>query len=141
MITLADRPKTTAPCPDCGVVERVLFYLDATGRKTNARCKPCHRKRCSEYWHSKTRLEKQSTRVRAMYGIEPDEYIAMYNAQNGRCAICGKKPTTKRGLHVDHCHTTGKVRGLLCHGCNVGLGSLGEDPDILSRAIDYLKET
>ena len=84
--------------------------------------------------------EKQATRVRALYGIEPEEYLKMCEEQKGTCAICGQEPSTQRGLHLDHCHKTGKVRGLLCHGCNVGIGSLREDPDILSKALDYLKE-
>jgi hypothetical protein len=136
-----NRPETTKPCPECGVIERKLFYLDSTGRKTNARCKPCHKKHVSKYWHSKSREEKQATRVRAMYGIEPEEYLQMHKSQQGRCAICGEEPTTKRGLHLDHCHETGKVRGLLCHGCNTGIGSFGDDPELLKKALDYLKES
>ena len=133
--------ETTKPCPECGVIERKLFYLDSTGRKTNARCKPCHRKHQSKYWHSMSKEEKQATRVRAMYGIEPEEYLQMHKNQQGRCAICGEEPTTKRGLHLDHCHETGKVRGLLCHGCNTGIGSFGDDPELLKKALDYLKES
>jgi len=85
--------------------------------------------------------EKQATRVRAMYGIEPEEYLQMHKNQQGRCVICGEEPTTKRGLHLDHCHETGKVRGLLCHGCNTGIGSFGDDPELLKKALDYLKES
>ena len=75
-----------------------------------------------------------------MYGIEPEEYLMMHEDQQGMCAICGEKPNTKRGLHLDHCHDTGIVRGLLCHGCNTGLGSFQDDPERLSKAIDYLRK-
>jgi len=132
---------TTKPCPDCGVDARVLFYLDSAGRKTNAHCRECHKKRCNSRWHSKSQQEKQASRVRAMYGIDPEKYLQMHEDQQGRCAICGEIPTTKRGLHLDHCHETGKVRGLLCHGCNVGIGSLRDDPELLLKAIDYLRES
>jgi hypothetical protein len=136
--TVQDRPKHTAPCPDCGVNLRVLFYLDDTGCKTNARCKPCHRKHVSTYWHAKTPLQKQATRVRAMYGMEPKDYVALYERQRGKCAICQKEPTTQRGLHLDHCHETGAIRGLLCHNCNVALGCLNDDTALMVRAIKYL---
>lgn len=64
----------------------------------------------------------------------------MLAAQNGVCAICGKEPTKGRGrkLHIDHDHETGKRRGLLCNGCNTGIGSLGDDVSRLQRAIKYL---
>ncbi len=127
-------------CPECGESDRQKFYLDKNGNKSNARCKECHKAYCKKNWHSKTREQKQASRVRAMYGIEPEQYLKMYNDQKGCCAICGEEPSTQRGLHLDHCHETGKVRGLLCHGCNVGIGSLRDDPDILKKALDYLKE-
>ena len=86
-----------------------------------------------------TQEEKQATRVKAMYGIEPAEYLEMCNSQQGKCAICGNEPTTQRGLHLDHCHDTGQVRGLLCHGCNTGLGAFSDDPELLAKAITYLR--
>lgn len=62
-----------------------------------------------------------SWRFRTRYGITLDEYEAMLAAQGGRCAICGKQ-AGKRRLSVDHNHATGKVRALLCIGCNVAVG-------------------
>lgn len=72
------------------------------------------------------------------YGITLEEYNTKLNSQMGVCAICYK--STKRTLSVDHNHTTGKIRGLLCHNCNVALGLLKEDKNILNRMIDYLDE-
>lgn len=80
------------------------------------------------------------------YGLPIDQYNSLMELQNGCCAIC-KNPETKfnkrtngfMSLCVDHCHITGKVRGLLCHNCNAGIGNLKDDIDRLYKAIDYLK--
>ena len=76
-----------------------------------------------------------------MYGMEPEEYIALHEKQGGKCAICQNEPTTQRGLHLDHCHDKGTFRGWLCKPCNVGIGMLGDDIAGLERAIDYLRKT
>jgi len=125
-------------CPDCGEDRRDMFYLDINGNKTNARCRECHKLYCNANWHSKTPIQKQASRVKAMYGMEPEEYIALHEKQGGKCAICQNEPTTQRGLHLDHCHETGAIRGLLCHNCNVALGCLNDDPALMMRAIKYL---
>lgn len=62
----------------------------------------------------------------------------MLDEQNGVCAICKFKPKTV--FHVDHCHSTGKVRGLLCINCNMALGLLKDNKMFLSQAIDYLSK-
>ena len=74
-----------------------------------------------------------------MYGLSSQQYIDLYNKQNGKCAICKNKPTTKRGLHIDHCHKTGDIRGLLCHGCNIAIGNLKHDVNLMKSAIKYIK--
>jgi len=125
-------------CPDCGESDLKNFYLDKRGNRANSRCKECHKIACRLRWHSKSAIEKQATRVHAMYGITPQELLRLYEAQGGRCAICHQPPKTVRGLHVDHCHKTNRVRGLLCHGCNTGIGALREVPDVLLSAIKYL---
>ncbi len=78
----------------------------------------------------------------ARYGITPQQFEEMSDAQGGRCAIClmvpeGKTPKTSL-LHVDHNHVTGKVRGLLCDKCNRSLGCLREDPALFDAAKQYL---
>jgi formate dehydrogenase maturation protein FdhE len=64
------------------------------------------------------------------------DYALLEQHQNGACAICGKKPDR---LVVDHCHSTGKMRGLLCHQCNTVLGLVHESPLALKNAIEYLE--
>ena len=72
------------------------------------------------------------------YGITIVEYELMEKKQNCRCAICGKKQSGKK-LAVDHCHKTGRVRGLLCGNCNSGIGKLNDDVEILKKALKYLQ--
>lgn len=74
--------------------------------------------------------------LRRKYGLTPEQVEAMKAAQDGRCAICQQEP--KKRLVVDHCHTTGRVRGLLCDGCNMSIGHLREDPNLFRRALEYL---
>lgn len=72
------------------------------------------------------------------YNITPEEYGTMFQAQGGRCAICGQTP--ERTLHIDHDHHTNKVRGLLCMRCNTAIGLLFHDPKILAHALVYLED-
>ena len=127
-----------ALCPDCGETDLAKFYTDEKGLRTNARCRECHKAYCKARWHSKSSIEKQAAKA-ISYGLTIPEFMALYEKQNGKCAICSEAPSTKRGLHVDHCHTTGEVRGLLCHGCNVGIGALKDDAGLLRAAIAYLE--
>ncbi len=77
------------------------------------------------------------------HGITLEQYDTMFDAQDGRCAICGTDNPRGPGniLHVDHCHNTGVVRGLLCHHCNIGIGNLGDDPKRVMDAAVYLLRT
>lgn len=78
------------------------------------------------------------------YGITQAEYEQIYKDQSGLCAICGGLPDiVKHGysrLVVDHCHKTGKVRGLLCNNCNSGMGIIGDTIEHLERALAYLRK-
>lgn len=80
-------------------------------------------------------------RIKVKYGVGETEVRAMLKAQHGRCAICGKTPEEntkdKRRLVVDHNHKTGKVRGMLCHKCNLGL-EWAEKDEWITKALAYL---
>jgi len=94
-----------------------------------------------EEWQARIRRRN----LRRDYGITPEEWNRMYEAQTGVCAICGNPESlVRRGkvevLSVDHCHETKKVRGLLCGNCNNGLGRFAHDPDLLRQAARYLEE-
>lgn len=75
------------------------------------------------------------------YGVSQERYDEMLLAQGGGCAICGAE-TNKNGkaLFVDHCHDSGAVRGILCYKCNTGLGSFGDSPALLEKALSYLNQ-
>lgn len=76
------------------------------------------------------------------YGITLEEYETMRESQRGRCAVCGKheEETQRKRLFVDHSHSSGKIRGLLCQQCNTALGMVNEDTDILFALASYLEE-
>ena len=86
----------------------------------------------------------QKAHFKKRYNITPQEYEAMLEAQNYKCAICNKNAEdNKRGnkiqsLNIDHCHKTKQVRGLLCHQCNSGLGHFKDNTEFLLKAVDYL---
>jgi hypothetical protein len=86
------------------------------------------------------RLMVRDHGLRTKFGITLEQYEEMSERQLGLCAIC-VRPESIEGasLSVDHCHSTGLVRGLLCRTCNSAIGFLGDDPSMLQRAIDYLE--
>lgn len=83
----------------------------------------------------------RATRARhykSRYGIDINEYEAMYQAQDGKCAVCDEYEPV---LHVDHCHQKKTVRGLLCGPCNRGIGMFEDNIKLLKSAIKYLERT
>lgn len=87
------------------------------------------------------KLKWRENQLKVKYGITIEEWDEMYTRQEHKCAICSTDVPVGNGLlHVDHCHKSGKIRGLLCHHCNVALGSFKDDIDILRKAIKYLEK-
>lgn len=123
-------------CPDCGEEKPLEDFPRhrsmPSGRATY--CKPCHNRR-----NRNSRARNGGSRhyhLVARYGIGAAEVEALIGAQGGMCAVCKKRPA----VQVDHDHSTGVVRGVLCDGCNGGLGHFRDDPEMIRRAIDYLKK-
>lgn len=76
------------------------------------------------------------------FGITIDDYFGMLIAQAGACKLCGRNELENgRDLAIDHCHATGKVRGLLCHPCNTVLGHVQDDAALLQKMIEYIKRS
>ncbi len=86
-------------------------------------------------------ISSRRSHLKRMFNITLEEYNAMLDKQNNVCAICGCEETYYRNkvLCVDHCHNTGKIRGLLCNNCNRALGLFKESKEILSNSIKYLE--
>lgn len=79
-------------------------------------------------------------RLKSRYGISEAEYMRLVDAQGNCCAVCGATENTEGRLWcVDHDHSTGAIRGLLCTRCNVGIGALGDTAEGVRRALDYLE--
>jgi hypothetical protein len=126
------------------------YYLEhkEQARTYRARWRAAHKEYISAAGkiYRKNRSEEMLQRYKAngmksRYGITPDDYDKMLLRQDGRCAICGKDVCElSKKLYIDHDHVTGKVRGLLCSGCNVVLGSAHEDRDVFLGAIEYLEK-
>ena len=114
-------------CKTCGETK------DDTGfRKHRGSCKKCCRKKGRAY---ETPEQKKDYALRSKYGITLAQYEQMLEEQRGQCFIC----SSEQKLFVDHCHTTGRVRGLLCHHCNLVLGHAMDNPSILRLAANYLE--
>lgn len=117
------------------------FHRQRSGRQGYApQCKSCRKLADKAY------VKKQPERRKAVYmrykrkrnyGLSQDQFDLLILHQAGVCAIC-QKPPTKKCLHVDHDHQTGKVRGLLCNLCNVGLGAFKDSQNNMLSALVYL---
>lgn len=107
---------------DAALADRKRHY-EANHEQISKRRKPQNK----TYWRFKN------------YGLTQADYVALVESQEGRCPICGEQLDSKK-THVDHCHSTGSVRGVLCHQCNCGIGFLRDDPQLARRAAAYLEE-
>ena len=145
----------TKVCGACAVEKPWSeFYIETRSGRPRSRCKACLLTYNKPYGrrHDKKRASgsvRQGSDSRRRYSLYRDHgttqeaYLEMFNAQGGVCAIC-KLPESivRRGrlstLAVDHCHRDGTLRGLLCNRCNLLLGKVDDNVDILAAAIAYL---
>lgn len=137
-----------AVCETCGID----FQYPRTPAK---RCPPCALERQIQQrkaWYLKNRERRlavarerrysRAATLKKKYGLTLEEYDQMVDERDGRCDICQRRPSgTHRSLCVDHCHETGRIRGLLCSPCNRAIGQLGDTAEHLSRALEYLGGT
>lgn len=129
--TYQDR-KANGLCVECGLYPP---------RNKRTRCGKCTDKQNER---SMRFLQKQGTKaklrawyLRSHYGITPEQWDALFKAQNRCCAIC-LSPSGRPTWHTDHSHSTGKVRGILCRRCNQAVGFFGDDPILMQRAARYV---
>lgn len=105
------------------------------------------RKTYAREWRKRNPIGSKEHSLRKQYGIGLKEYMQMYESQGGNCAICNlycepyiSGSNGKNVLAVDHCHDTGKIRGLLCAYCNKAIGAFRDSEKLLTSAIKYLKK-
>ena len=117
-------------------------------RLKNVEWRKKNREKCCQAtanWRVRNPDYENNRKLNERYGITSEKYSEMLDEQKSRCAICGNKETARHNrsnkiqkLAVDHCHKTGKVRGLLCQDCNRGIGKFHDDTIRLQKAIEYL---
>lgn len=99
-------------------------------------CPECQKDRRSR---SEAARAKERRRTLRKYGLTQAGFDQLLTSQGGRCAICRSADPVHRQWHIDHCHRSGRVRGLLCHHCNLALGHLKDDPHLFLSAVRYLE--
>jgi hypothetical protein len=112
-------------------------------RKTVRDTNPDYKiKRAKRESSSKYKRLRQTYYLHKIYGITLETRNRMYAEQDGKCAICLESfsSMSSKHMHVDHNHATGKIRQLLCSGCNCALGNLNEDVALFERAVKYLEK-
>ena len=138
-------PRRTKLCSKCQ-----LLKVPQDFRKGSSWCRACRNLKSlsRNMYRYHTDLEYRKLRTESLvhyrrtlkYGITKDQYFAMVKAQNNVCKICGGVNADGKSLCVDHCHTTNKIRGLLCKSCNSGLGHFRDNTEFLDKAKQYLLE-
>lgn len=142
----------TKKCTTCKEDKELSdFWQKASVRKDGTRglrpsCRECEIKRKLQKYHNEGGKEIQRKRsfkaLMKSYGITEEIYEQERKNQDYKCFLCGahEKSQHYERLHVDHCHETGKYRGLLCNLCNIGLGSFKDNTAVLQKAIEYVNE-
>jgi hypothetical protein len=133
------------PCVTCKEVKSAVAFATREGGRRQSQCRACKNARRRDRRREnpeRTKRENRSTNIRRHRGMTEALFDRMFVEQQGRCGMCsqsmradGKKCASS--AHIDHNHTTGKVRELLCHRCNTGFGLFDEDVEVLSMAIAY----
>lgn len=101
---------------------------------------PERAKESARQWQADNREKTRDIRLRYRYNITKDQWDALFASQGHLCAICRSDKPGYGSWHTDHCHDSGKVRGILCHGCNTGIGNLKHDVERLLAAVGYIRK-
>jgi hypothetical protein len=144
--------QTTKTCSGCTTAKPLAeFYRSKrSGDGYQYRCKDCsrstlrkwqednreHHNLATSQWRQSNPDAIRAHKRKWKYGLTQEAFDALMDAQGGTCAICG---VIMAPPCVDHCHSSGRVRGLLCSPCNLGIGQMRDDPSILIAAADYLR--
>jgi hypothetical protein len=126
-------------CSKCGI-EKPLSEFNSDKRKKDGKytsCKTCH-SLSAKTWQKKNPEKVKNARWLREFGVSFEFIENLKVKQNNCCAICKKELNLNVKAHIDHCHTTGKVRGILCQKCNQGLGLFYDSIQALTNAIEYI---
>lgn len=132
-------------CSVCKVEKPLNDYYNFKAKKDGKsyRCKACDNI-AKDKWKAenpeRVRESSRNRHVKHLYGMTPEEYKELLEKQDSKCKICGTTDNKGKNFSIDHCHTTNKIRGLLCNQCNRGIGMLGDTSADLQKALDYLLE-
>ena len=99
-----------------------------------------HRNESCKKYYKKNRQKQRDYSLKMLYGITAEEKNSMAISQKNRCKICGKRFKNHHDRSVDHCHKTGRVRGILCRNCNSALGYFCDDINVIQRAVRYMRK-
>lgn len=137
----SERRSKTGECIKCNLEAHARYTKTEKGISKAKEIIGRHKK--SGAW----KLMTKERQIKHQYGMSLQEYENLHLKQNGVCAICNKPESilspdgsTPRNLAVDHCHTTGKVRGLLCQSCNTALGKFNDSISLLNKAALYIEK-
>ena len=134
-----DKSGRTYQCKKCRN-EKQKEWVAANPEKVKALNKKHKETRKEFYSNPERKLKYRKASIERTFGIKYSEYERMMDEQNGLCAICFQPETSLKNkyLSVDHCHDTGKIRGLLCNACNRGIGYLKDSHLVIQNAFTYL---
>lgn len=133
-LTQINQVAKTATCSVCGAGTEIKFKRKPAGW----RCRTVVRAERKTYRQGINGRQAHQRQNRALrYQLTEQQYAAMVRQHQGRCRLCRRR---ENKLRIDHCHKTGRVRGLLCHDCNVGLGWFRDNPEVLRRAARYIEK-
>ena len=128
-------------CRTCKVSKELSEFYPDKSKSHGYRycCKDCAKTKAVKFKESKGTDYSKNVRLKGTYGITLEDYNKMFEVQEGRCGICNiHQLELGRSLNIDHDHSNGQIRMLLCTKCNTGLGSFEDSPELLEKAISYL---
>jgi hypothetical protein len=120
----SNRWTANGSCVECCIIIRARHKLTEKYDKTT---------------RAYTKINKYSV-MKKYYGISKEQYNSILLSQDFNCKLCGNKLDLNKKTHIDHCHRTNSIRGILCHNCNVGIGHLQHDPELLRKAALYCEQ-
>ena len=129
-------------CKVCGIEKNISDFY--TGRRDCKDCKNAAARK--KYVDDPETTQRNLIRMRERakerrYGITQEQFDEMLVDQNSQCKICSIEFKGTKYTHIDHCHDTNRVRGLLCNDCNLALGQFNDNTDIMDNAIKYLQKS